>query len=132
MKTVHRLVPMLAVFLLISFALVSVGPAASATTQRALLKQRVTGYSNAFLDGRGADAYKMLTGRCKRRISRPQFVAASDLAKQIYGGPMRFTSYRSVIDGRRARVTYTFETRSLNQRREPWKRVNGRWRMNEC
>lgn len=97
-----------------------------------MLKRAVKAYSDAYLDGRGADAYRMLTRRCKAEIDREDFIASSAWAKEIYGGPMRFKSYRAVIDGRRAWATYTYEARSLNQRREPWLKVSGRWRMNEC
>jgi len=131
-KTTSRLIAACALSLLCSIPSVGMTEPASAATQRALLRTAVKAYSDAFLDGRGADAYTMLTGRCRTRIDRQEFIDASALAKEIYGGPMSFTSYRAVIDGHRARATYTYEARALDQRREPWLRVSGRWRMNQC
>ena len=130
--TISRFTVTCLLALLCTVMVVGTTEPASATTQRVLLKRAVKAYSDAFLDGRGADAYAMLTARCRARTDRDKFLQVSDLAKQIYGGPMPFTSYRAVIDGRRARATYTYAARSLNQRKEPWLRVSGRWRMNEC
>jgi hypothetical protein len=131
-KTLSRATATCLIALLCWLPVAGLTEPASAVTQRVVLKRAVKAYSDAFLDGRGADAYRMLTGRCKARIDRDTFLQASDLAKQIYGGPMPFTSYRAAIDGRRARATYTYAARSLDQRKEPWLRTSGRWRMNEC
>lgn len=132
MKTPSRVAAACVLTILCSIPLVDMAGSASAATQQVVLKRAVKEYSDAFLDGRGAAAYKMLSPRCKTKIDRDDFIAASDMAKDIYGGPMRFKSYRAVIDGRKAKATYTYEASALNQRNEPWLKVSGRWRMNEC
>lgn len=105
-------------------------PASAASDEQAV-KRAVNAYSSAFLGGRGADAYGMLSGRCQARVNRAQFLSAVDTAHDIYG-PLPIKSLRVVVDGRTARATYTYAVSRLNQRNEPWLKVSGRWRMNEC
>lgn len=117
--------------LVCSLSLLGVASPASANSDERALKRAVHAYSKAFLSGRGADAYGMISGRCKARIDRAQFMRAADMAGDLYG-PLPIETLRVDIDGRSARATYTYAVRPLNQRNEPWLKVSGTWRMNEC
>lgn len=132
MNAPRRALVACAMVLLCSVSLAGVSEPAVAASQQKVLKRTVKTYSNKFLDGRGAAAYEMLTKRCKATIDRKQFISASNLAKELYGGPMAFESFSATIKGRTARATYTYAASSLDQRREPWRKVSGSWRMNEC
>ncbi|WGX94526.1 hypothetical protein [Nocardioides sp. L-11A] len=104
---------------------------AGAPSSKAALREAVTDYSRAYLNGNGTKAYRMLTPRCRAVIPRGPFNDSSDLAAIIYGN-LHIETYRAKVRGTRARVTYTFSDPDLNQRREPWVKVSGRWKNNDC
>lgn len=120
-----------ALALLCSIPLAGVAFPASAASEEQALKRAVSAYSSAFLGGRGADAYGMLSGRCQASIGRARFLAIVDAAYDLYG-PLPIKSLRVDVDGNRARATYSYAVARLNQRNEPWLKVSGRWRNNEC
>lgn len=129
-RSIARRLSAFVVALLCSLSLFVASPASANSDERAL-KRAVHAYSDAFLSGHGAVAYRMISGRCKAKISRTKFLRAVDMASDLYG-PLRIKSLRVIVSGRSARATYTYAVRPLNQRNEPWLKVSGRWRMNEC
>lgn len=130
-RSMSRRLSVFVLALAFSLSLVGVAPPASATSDERALKRAVHAYSDAFLAGRGNDAYGMISGRCRAKINRADFMRAVDMAADLYG-PLRIKTLRVVVEGRAGSATYTYAVRPLNQRNEPWLKVAGRWRMNEC
>lgn len=113
-------------------AAVCVAPAADAS-QTAVLKQRVKGYSAAYLGGQDGKAWKYLTRRCQMKIGRDTFAELVAGAHQLYGSAKLKGGVRVVAHhGKRARVTYRFTRPALNQIREPWAFQRGAWRVDDC
>jgi hypothetical protein len=95
------------------------------------LRAAVHAYSAAFLSGRERPAWRLLTPRCRKAIGRASFNTVVNTAGDLYGFlPIR--RYAATIAGAKARVTYKYAVRRLNQTREPWRLVEGRWRNNDC
>jgi hypothetical protein len=106
-------------------------PAATADTSAASLRHAVGAYSQAFLGGRPVKAYQLLSPRCRQRVSPSYFTGIVNAANDIYG-PLPIRTYKATVSGTKARVTYTYVVSPLNQTREPWVRVGGAWKNDEC
>ena len=75
----------------------------------------------------------MLSERCQQRMKQADFVHITTIARDVYGGkPKAFVKYRERVAGGLARVTYTFDISTLNQRAEPWVREAGAWHEDDC
>jgi hypothetical protein len=101
------------------------------STPQTELRRAVYAYSRAFLGGDARKAYAWLAPRCRNAIAYNDFAEIVDAAHDVYGTlPIR--SYTATISGDRARVTYRYPVRRLDQVREPWVRRAAGWRNNQC
>ena len=96
------------------------------------VRKAVDGYSQAFLSGDAAKAYKTLSDRCRASIDRAQFSTTVAAAKALYG-PQPITSYH--LDDSTtttAHVTYGYSVAALDQSRQAWVKQSGAWRWDGC
>jgi len=96
------------------------------------LRSAAQTYSNAYLTGRGAQAFDLLSKRCKASMGKAEFLATVHAAKQEFGIALPFKSFSAEINGMQARVTYTFAVSSINQDHEPWVNEGGSWHEDDC
>lgn len=96
------------------------------------LKQAVQAYSDAYLTGDADAAYALLSARCQKRMTKPEFTALVGRAKAQFGDALPFKSYDAELNGNQARVTYTYTVASINQEQEPWVLEDGAWREDDC
>jgi hypothetical protein len=85
-------------------------------------------YSDSSLAGDASTAYRLLSARCRSRVSEEVF---ADRA----GGSGRFSPVLTVkaeVHGNRALTSYTYPIKALDQTAEPWVREGGEWRRNRC
>lgn len=104
----------------------------SAPTNSPALHNAVAAYSSAYLSGRGGDAWKLLSARCRSRIPVEEMRSMTTEAKSMYGEqPIETFAIASLSDNM-ARVTYTYRTAEINQTQEPWVKEHGRWLEDDC
>src|SRR4029079_16094615 len=96
------------------------------------LRVNVQTYSDAYLTGQPIAAYRLLSKRCKDRMSLSYFTGLVTAAKQQYGSALAFKTYSAEISGDLARVTYTYDVAAINQENEPWVKENGDWHEDDC
>lgn len=100
--------------------------------EQAVLKKAVQKYSDAFLAGRGTEAYDLLSARCQKRMGKSEFLDIVTQAKATYGSALAIKTFDATISGDLARVTYTYDVPAINQDAEPWVREGGQWREDDC
>lgn len=108
-------------------AATSGGPAGSTDTA---LEDAVRAYSAAFLAGRGEDAHRLLSRRCRAAVPLSSFAAIADQAHALYG-PTEIESLTVEVRGTKATATYAFADEALAQADEPWVDEDG-WRNDDC
>lgn len=96
------------------------------------LRAAVEAYSRAYLSGDAETAYRLLSRRCRERLSRAEMSALTSAAQDLYGGA-DITSYEAKTSGEFARVTYRYEDYpAIDQESEPWVFERGSWRQDDC
>ena len=108
------------------------GSKAAATHDSAALRASVEGYSAAYLSGDGAGAWRLLSSRCRTRISEGEMLRMTPLAAKMYGDQSIETLKIVSLSGNMARVTYTFQKAELTQSRQPWVKEGGQWLKDNC
>jgi hypothetical protein len=97
------------------------------------LENAVQAYSDAYLTGHAAAAYKILSPRCKAQLSRTVYWGIVSAAKARYGRALDFDTYTSTVHGDTATVTYTYSSApEIDQTDQPWTYLNGAWRYDNC
>lgn len=104
----------------------------SRSDQTDAIRKAATTYSDAFLSGDADAAYGALSARCKDRIGEVEFTSVVQAAKDTYGSALKFKTFEAEVNGRQARVTYTYAISAINQTDEPWVKEDGRWRQDDC
>ena len=108
------------------------GSTKPAATTAPTLREAVAAYSNALLSGHGDAARKLLSSRCRARLSRSEMHLNSVVAKNLFGPEPIKTLTIVSLSGSMARVTYTYKSAGLDQTREPWVKEHGRWLVDDC
>lgn len=101
-------------------------------TQRAVLHTAVLVFSNSYLTGKPLASYHLISYRCRARIPISRWTSLVAAAEHQYGSELPFKTFRAQIHGNRARVTYTFAVRALDQTSQPWVEENGTWHKDDC
>lgn len=96
------------------------------------LRAAVQAYSDAYLTGKGAAAYALLSKRCQARSTPADFAALVKEAGDLYGSALPLKSFDADVSGDMARVTYTYDLAAINQDSEPWVREGGAWHEDDC
>lgn len=106
-------------------------PSIAKVTSSVALKRAVYSYSKAFLGDNPVKAYKLLTPRCREKVSLSYFTGIVTAAGDMYG-PQPIRSYGATMKRNRARATYRYRLHELDQVREPWRRIGGAWKNDDC
>jgi hypothetical protein len=107
-------------------------PPVTAAQAGAGLRAAVQAYSDAYLSGQGKVAWGLLSARCQKIYPLEMFSSLTNLAKTVYGGPLRMTSFKAHVAEGMARVTYTYVVPAINQTDQPWTLEAGGWRDDNC
>lgn len=96
------------------------------------LRSAVKAYSDAYLTGDAKGAYALLSARCQKRMSAPEFRAIVAQARDLYGSALPIKTYHADVQGDLARVSYTYDVSAINQDSEPWVLEDGAWHEDDC
>lgn len=96
------------------------------------LRQAVEGYSAAYLGDKPAEAYGLLSARCRSQLTVAQMVSLTHGAKLMYGSAKLIGYHEDEVVGDSARVTYSYNQPSINQSGQRWTREAGRWHWDAC
>lgn len=106
-------------------------PAESEPSEQAL-RDAVTAYSDAFLDGEVTTAYKILSSQCRSQNSLAYFTGIVTAFSDTYGKALPIKTFEASISGDTATVSYTYDVPALDQIKEPWVLEGQQWKNDDC
>jgi hypothetical protein len=96
--------------------------------EAAALEAAVRGYTAAFVAGDVATAYAVLSSGCQDELRQAEFRRIVRPVVREYGGAQLVSFKITSFSGDRARVTYRFDERALDVKKERWINEDGAWR----
>jgi translation initiation factor IF-1 len=103
-------------------------PPSSLPADRAALEAAVRAYSAAFLANDVATAYAVLSEDCQEELSRAEFRRIVNPVARRYGDAELVSFKITKYSDERARVTYRYDKRAIDVKKEPWVYEDGVWR----
>ncbi|MFC0602000.1 nuclear transport factor 2 family protein [Streptomyces palmae] len=97
----------------------------------AALEQSVRDYTKALFTG-DASGYALLSERCKKELTKEQFVTMGEQAHNDYGSLTVKNIKVDQISGDMARVSYGVGVPQFEQKAQSWTREAGTWRWDAC
>ena len=85
-------------------------------------------YADAVRAGDAGTAYRVLSARCRNRVSEPEFAAQAGRLR----GLATVRKVKAKLQGTRALLSYTYPQKALNRSAEPWVRERTGWKKDSC